>query len=70
MVDTKDLKSFASACRFESGRGYQKGLHMKSSIEYTELFGLRIALNHAKSSSASVEVIRWIQSRIEYLEAK
>lgn len=40
----------------------------KSSTEYTELFGLRIALAHAKASNASKEVLDWISNRISELE--
>jgi len=42
----------------------------KSSTEYTELFGLRIAQVHAKASNASAEVQTWLAARISELEAK
>lgn len=42
---------------------------MKSSTEYTELFGLRIALQYAKQSGASTEVVAWLSARITQLEA-
>lgn len=42
----------------------------KSSTEYTELFGLRYALAHAKASNASQEVLNWLVNRISELESK
>ena len=42
---------------------------MKSSTDYTVLFGLRIALAHAQRSGACIEVIEWLTARIQYLEA-
>ncbi len=43
----------------------------KSSIDYSELSGLTIALSHAKLNSATPsEVIEWLTNRIDYLSKK
>jgi hypothetical protein len=42
----------------------------KSSVDYAELAGLVIALPIAKAENAPVEVINWLNYRINYLKAK
>lgn len=42
----------------------------KSSIDYTELAGLRVALTNAKLQQDSPTVIEWINNRIAQLVKK
>lgn len=57
-------------CGFESHRPHQRKSVMKTSLDYVELAGLRVALANAKINSVSEEVIAWVLLRIEELENK
>jgi hypothetical protein len=43
---------------------------VKSSLDYTELAGLKIALIHAKLDNAPSAVLDWLSDRIKFLETK
>lgn len=43
---------------------------MKSSLDYVELFGLRVALQQAQTTNTSKEILLWLAERIKTLENK
>ena len=59
MVDTRDLKSLASACRFESGRGYQKTLHVQRHAEPGATRAKALTLQRKNKPCNTCEVVAY-----------